>query len=292
MTRRKRFRMGSSDRLRAPGAAFLLSQLGFQSSRLWRERLDALGLDPREVAVLRYVASSEGQSQRAIGNAMRVPASRMVALVDALERRTLIERRPRTGDRRAFALFPTREGRQLLGKITEVSARHEAELCAGLTPVERRRLIALLSLQSDNPRFSRRSRPCKDAEASRSPMATNAPASAGRSVLSGTALHPAVNVLWRRLFDAYARFSAGERTPRERLSGRSAHDATARPAKTSGATMWLTSSPPTARDAAAPVMLKKIPAYAHSLRRGSRGASKAIPASTSQIPRILAKYTG
>ena len=66
MTRRKRLRLGSSDRLRAPGAAFLLSQLGFQSSRLWRERLDALGLDPREVAVLRYVASSEGQSQRAI----------------------------------------------------------------------------------------------------------------------------------------------------------------------------------------------------------------------------------
>jgi len=145
MTRRKRFRMGSSDRLRAPGAAFLLSQLGFQSSRLWRERLDPLGLDPREVAVLRYVASSEGQSQRAIGNAMRVPPSRMVALVDALERRTLVERRPRVGDRRTFALFLTREGRQLLGKITEVSAHHEAELCAGLTPAERRRLIALLS---------------------------------------------------------------------------------------------------------------------------------------------------
>ena len=48
--------------------------------------------------------------------------------------------------------------------------------------------------------------------------------------------------------------------------------------------MWLTSSPRTARDAAAPVMLKKMPAYAHSLRRGTRGASKAIPASTSQIP--------
>jgi DNA-binding MarR family transcriptional regulator len=69
----------------------------------------------------------------------------MVALVDALERRTLVERRARTGDRRAFALFLTREGRQLLGKITEVSDSHEAELCAGLTPAERRRLIALLS---------------------------------------------------------------------------------------------------------------------------------------------------
>ena len=42
--------------LRVPGVAFLLSQLGSHSSRLWQERLAPLGLDPRHVVLLRHVA--------------------------------------------------------------------------------------------------------------------------------------------------------------------------------------------------------------------------------------------
>jgi DNA-binding MarR family transcriptional regulator len=135
----------SADRLRVPGVAFLLAQLGFHSSRLWKERLAALGMDPRQVVLLRQVAAAEGQSQQALGKAMQVPASRMVALVDELERRGLLERRPSLADRRAYALALTGEGRRLLDRIMQASAEHEAQLCAGLTQAERRRLIALLS---------------------------------------------------------------------------------------------------------------------------------------------------
>jgi DNA-binding MarR family transcriptional regulator len=134
----------AAERLRVPGAAFLLSQVGFHSSRLWRERMARLDLDPREVVLLRHVAAAEGQSQHALAEALRIPPSRMVALVDGLEESGLLERRPIPGDRRVRALHLSREGRRVLRKVMAASAEHEAELCAGLDATDREQLIALL----------------------------------------------------------------------------------------------------------------------------------------------------
>jgi DNA-binding MarR family transcriptional regulator len=135
----------NAERLRVPGAAFLLSQVGFHSSRLWRERMARLDLDPRAVVLLRHVAAAEGQSQQALAEALQIPPSRMVALVDELEKRRMLERRPIPGDRRVRALHLSREGRRVLRKVMAASAQHEAALCAGLDPGEREQLISLLS---------------------------------------------------------------------------------------------------------------------------------------------------
>ena len=43
-----------------------------------------------------------------------MPPSRMVALVDELEQRGLVERRPHPSDRRVRALYLTAEGREML----------------------------------------------------------------------------------------------------------------------------------------------------------------------------------
>jgi DNA-binding MarR family transcriptional regulator len=130
--------------LRAPGAAFLLSQLGFHSARLWKERLSPLGVDPQLVMVLRLVASDEGRSQQALGRTLHIAASRMVSLIDDLEERGLVERRANPDDRRARSLHVTPAGRKLLGRVMEVSKRHEDDLTRGLTATERGRLLELL----------------------------------------------------------------------------------------------------------------------------------------------------
>jgi DNA-binding MarR family transcriptional regulator len=135
----------SAAQLRVPGVAFLLAQLGFHSTQLWKDRLAPLGIDPRHAVLLRHVAAAQGQSQQALGRAMQIPPSRMVALVDELERAGLLERRPSPADRRAHALHLTGDGRRLLDRLMQVSAEHEAQLCAGLTQAERHRLIDLLS---------------------------------------------------------------------------------------------------------------------------------------------------
>jgi DNA-binding MarR family transcriptional regulator len=144
MTKRKAPTRAAADRLRVPGVAFLLSQLGYHSSRLWQGRLAPLGLDPRHVMLLRHVAIEEGRSQQALGEALQIPPSRMVALVDAMERRGLLRRRPVPGDRRVRTLHLTVDGRRLLDQVMDISVEHERQLCKGLQPAEREHLIALL----------------------------------------------------------------------------------------------------------------------------------------------------
>ncbi len=131
-------------RVRVPGAAFLLSQLGGYSSRVWKTRLAKIGLEPREVMLFRHVALSEGRSQRELALAIGLPASRLVALVDRLEARGWIERRTSPRDRRARALHLTAVGREVLDRIMVVSAEHEADMTTGLQPDQRTALADLL----------------------------------------------------------------------------------------------------------------------------------------------------
>src|SRR2546421_4140906 len=123
---------------------FLLSQLGFQASKRFAERLAPLELNPRSFALLNHVRSAEGQSQRALAELLRVPPSRMVALLDELEERGLVERRPHQADRRVRALYATSAGERLLEKARKVVADSEAELSSDLDAAERRQLIDLL----------------------------------------------------------------------------------------------------------------------------------------------------
>jgi DNA-binding MarR family transcriptional regulator len=127
-----------------PGIGFLLSQLGGQSSKRWSERLDRLGLEPREVMVFRFVATAEGRSQSEIARAIGLPASRIVALVDRLEERGWVERRASADDRRSHALHLTPRGRELFEQVAALSAEHEADLARSLTAEERATLLELL----------------------------------------------------------------------------------------------------------------------------------------------------
>ncbi len=133
------------ERLRVPGAAYLLSQVGAHSSRRWRQRLESLGLHPREAVILRHVAAKEGRSQSSLEPALGVPASRIVTLIDRLEERGLLVRRANPDDRRAHALRLTPDGRAALSKVLEVSKIHEADICAGIDDVQGQHLIGLLT---------------------------------------------------------------------------------------------------------------------------------------------------
>ena len=134
----------NDERVRVPGVAFLLSQLGGHSSRVWKTRLEKIGLEPREVMLFRHVALSEGRSQRELALAIGLPASRLVAIVDRLEERGWVERRTSPRDRRARALHLTAVGHEMLDRIMVVSAEHEADLTTGLKPDQHTALAGLL----------------------------------------------------------------------------------------------------------------------------------------------------
>jgi len=90
-----------------------------------------------DAGLLRKIASDPGVSQQALAGHLGVMPSRMVALVDDLETKGIIERRRSTEDRRNYALHLTERGHQVLGELSRVAAEHEESLCAALSKEER-----------------------------------------------------------------------------------------------------------------------------------------------------------
>lgn len=123
---------------------FTLSTLGYEVSRRFHETLHPLGIEPRDFSLLRAVASEEGRSQQAVGESLKIAPSRMVAFVDQLESRGLLERRQNADDRRTRALHLTDAGRDLLQRAFALALATEVNLCADLTDAERTQLLELL----------------------------------------------------------------------------------------------------------------------------------------------------
>jgi DNA-binding MarR family transcriptional regulator len=123
---------------------FTLSSLGYAVAARFRATLAPLELEPREFGLIRTVAAAEGRSQQAVGGLLQIPASRMVAFVDALEARGLLERRHNPLDRRTRELHLTDRGRSLLERALALASDFERELLADLSPQDREQLLALL----------------------------------------------------------------------------------------------------------------------------------------------------
>lgn len=135
--------------------AFLLSQVGMHASRQFAERIAAVDLHPALFRVLNLVDAAEGHSQQAIGEAIEVPPSRMVGLVDELEQRGLVERRPHPTDRRVRALYLTAKGRKTLERGREIAEAHERDLTKGMPAADRKRLTEYLQKIVDEQTIGR-----------------------------------------------------------------------------------------------------------------------------------------
>lgn len=143
----------------AAGFSFLLVQLGFHGAGMFAARLAPLGLEPRQFGVLNRLAANEGQAQQAIAQLMGLNATRMVFLIDELERLGLAERRRNPADRRSHALYLTDKGREMLARARKAAAAHEEELAAPLTREQRRELTDLLRKLADAQHLSAESLP-------------------------------------------------------------------------------------------------------------------------------------
>lgn len=125
------------------GIGFLLSQLGANASNLFAERLAPLGLVPPEAGVLHHIHRHPGISQQVLAERLGILPSRMVALVDGLEKRGIVERKRDAEDRRAYALSLTPRGVETLETLGAAARAHEEVICAGLDDKERARLLEI-----------------------------------------------------------------------------------------------------------------------------------------------------
>ena len=69
--------------------------------------------------------------------------SQMVALLDELGERNLVDRQRNPEDRRHSGLILTKKGLRLLEKLAQIAREHEDEICAALTKKERATLARL-----------------------------------------------------------------------------------------------------------------------------------------------------
>ena len=129
---------------RGPGNAFLLAQLGAHAASAFTDRIRELDLTPAQAGLLRLVAAQPGLSQQAIARTLGTPASRLVALVDDLQERGILERRRKIEDRRHYAVHLTEAGGRFMGQLGQVARAHDEAITAALSMAERKQLKELL----------------------------------------------------------------------------------------------------------------------------------------------------
>jgi len=135
--------------------AFLLAQLGAHAAVQFAERLAALTLTPPDAGILRMLRARPGLSQQELAGLLRIHPSRLVAILDNLEQRRYVVRKPNPDDRRLYSLHLTSEGEGVLKQIGEVAKKHQEALLAALNRAERDQLAALLARIADEQGLTR-----------------------------------------------------------------------------------------------------------------------------------------
>ena len=140
---------GSNERLAAAALgddlSFLLARANALSLAAGNVALAPHGLRVRSYSVLALAAADSAQpTQRELAEFLRLDPSQVVALVDDLERRGLVERRPDPSDRRANVVLATDAGRAVFAAAQAAARESERMTHASLDDDEHAQLTALL----------------------------------------------------------------------------------------------------------------------------------------------------
>ena len=130
---------------------FLQGLIGYNARRAslvaierFHEAMAAFGLKPVEFSVLSVMAHNPGITSRQLCSALDIRPPNLVGLVNQLEKRELLVRRPHPNDGRAMGLHLTVAGRKLARDAERTLQDAEARVAAALTPAEVTQLIRLL----------------------------------------------------------------------------------------------------------------------------------------------------
>jgi DNA-binding MarR family transcriptional regulator len=147
-----------SSRAAAPAPAveevdttFLETLLGYNARRaalsvigVFVDRMAPYQLKPVDFSVLSVIAHNPGVTSRQLCTALGILPPNLVGLVNTLEKRELILRRPHPRDGRAMGLHLTPAGQKLMREAERTAAELEADVARRLSPGELRTLIGLL----------------------------------------------------------------------------------------------------------------------------------------------------
>src|SRR6185295_17520820 len=123
---------------------YLLKRAQNDLAALHEELLAPIGINAGELSVLLLLDAREPESQQQAAQRLGVDRTTMVALIDALEGKGLVERRPDPADRRRNVIELTDIGRKTLRRATRASDQAERRLLSQLDGAETEHLRSLL----------------------------------------------------------------------------------------------------------------------------------------------------
>ena len=105
----------------------------------------AMQITPGQFGVIVLIGSNPGLTQSALARAVGIERSTMVAVIDALESRGLVARRPSPSDRRSNSLVLSDAGKELVDRLKPIVQTHDSRVVGALSEAEKEQLIDLLS---------------------------------------------------------------------------------------------------------------------------------------------------
>ncbi|MFJ6791573.1 MarR family winged helix-turn-helix transcriptional regulator [Streptomyces angustmyceticus] len=145
----------SQGRPARPDLAAMIVPLGRALMAAEQPVLDAHGLTMWAYSVLLYLDETPIRTQAALAEAIRADKTRIIAVLDDLESRKLIRRRPDPDDRRVRLLSLTAEGRRLRDATQTAIQQGEERLLAHLPAADRAGFLNGLRALSALPELRR-----------------------------------------------------------------------------------------------------------------------------------------
>ena len=131
--------------------SYLEGLVGYNARRATLVIVDAFlrnmavyGLKPVEFSVLSLIAHNPGITSRQLCSTLNIQPPNLVDMINQLQRRELITRRPHPHDGRAMGLHLTPAGRKLVKQAELTASELEDAATARLSQAERKTLMQLL----------------------------------------------------------------------------------------------------------------------------------------------------
>jgi DNA-binding MarR family transcriptional regulator len=135
----------------AVDTSYLESLLGYNARRaalavieVFMERMAPYDLRPVDFSVLSLITHNPGITSRQLCSTLGILPPNLVGMINALEKRELIARKPHPRDGRAMGLHLTPSGQKLMRDAERTAAELEGQVASRLSPGEAKTLIKLL----------------------------------------------------------------------------------------------------------------------------------------------------
>ena len=124
---------------------FVLRQAQLAMFRSFITTFEELDLRPTQFGILMVIKANPGLTQSDLSDALAIKRANLVAMLDTLENRGLIQRRPMPNDRRSRLLYLTGPGQDFTARMLALHGDLESKVEGALGPQGKRQLLDSLN---------------------------------------------------------------------------------------------------------------------------------------------------